>query len=118
MHKTTIYDWNIFNCPFPANMTVYTAPELWMSFINNKRASGLKLDTREPIMIISSKIKSVKPSEGFTQLSSVETNNNKYYFFGPPTEDLINYLANNNYKIPQIWNGEEITKAIEFLLQI
>lgn len=118
MYKTTIYNWDIFNCPFPPNISIYTAPEMWLYYFNNKRASGIKLDTKEPIMVISSQIKKVEELENFSQISMVETNNSKYYFFGPPNEKLKNYLIKNNYEIPKKWNGREITKAINYLLTI
>ena len=118
MYKTTIYNWNIFNCPFPNNITVYTAPEMWLPYVNNKRASGIKLDTKEPLMVISSQIKKVEELDNFSQLSVVETKNNKYYFFGPPVEELKNYLIQNNYNIPELWNGKEIARAINYLLKI
>lgn len=117
MYKSTIFNWNIFNCPLPSNLSIYIAPEVWLPAFNNKRAAGIKLDTETPSVSMTTKIEKVYRHHKYEEIAVIETQNSKYYLYGPPDKNMINYLEKNNYDIPEIWSGERICYIIRSIMQ-
>tara|TARA_R110002110_G_scaffold126295_4_gene304821 strand:- start:471 stop:827 length:357 start_codon:yes stop_codon:yes gene_type:complete len=117
MYKSTVFDWNVFNCPYPRNISVYSAPETWLQFMNSKRASGIKLDTCEPFVTITSKIIKVYEHQTHKEIAIIETANNCYFLYGPPNKNMIYYLKKHDYILPEVWDGKEIYNAIKIAME-
>jgi hypothetical protein len=117
MYKTTIFNWNIFNCPYPKNISIYSAPELWENLMCNKRASGNKLDAECPTISMTSKIIKIYEHHIYDEIAVLETNNSRYFLYGPPSNCMLYYLKEKDIIIPTIWNGRKIANIIKNIIK-